>query len=214
MVLTSQLESVWPTGAAFLEGYAPQAEGPGKFHVVSERQEPHALGAVVSVLIRFLDREREAEFHVHARVVEKRGNGLRLEFLPEEKNREELVVACARGESVAYHRRSHPRIRCDLPARLTTTSGERMTARALLISARGLQIAVPAVPRCAIDDVVQLALEFDDGVHEMRARVAALVTEIQQPALGLEFLFDSAAQRDATADRVAVLAARMARRHL
>jgi hypothetical protein len=204
------LESVWQTGAAFLDGYTAgdaASGGPGKFLCALQPGANAGLGATLSVLLRFVD--REAEFHVHARVVERRESRLRLEFLAEEKGREELVVACARGESVAYHRRARPRIPCDLAARVGASS-----ARVVHISSRGLQVSVDGLNRFAIDHEVRLTVDFEGGPQEVRARVAAVLAEGPQTGLGLEFLFDSAAQRDAVADQVAILAAREARRHL
>ena len=156
-------------------------------------------GALLSVLIRF--HEREAEFRIHARVVARcdrsdapEEHGLRLEFLPEEQKRRDLVLAWAEGDSVPYRRRHSERISCMLKARVKVG---RQEFRAFLtnISARGGYL----ISNCSLKEeaVVSLELSFSRNQRPfcIRGRVTSIIPEGAQSGYGIEFLFESAEQR-------------------
>jgi len=129
--------------------------------------------------------------------------GLRLEFLLEERERQELVLAWAAGESVPYFRRAGERVPCHLQVRIAGDGREPLDTVGDVISRGGVhvQAAVPLEP-----DSTVLARDRAPGpppaAPARRARGLGHPRRPQEGA-GIEFLFESAAQRDevATASR-------------
>jgi hypothetical protein len=211
------IEASWPTGEAFLEGVVQQealasfwyAPPPGRGLPQGGR-----LGALVSVVLRFTD--SGAELHVHARVIVRKpdgpGRGLRLELIREEAERQRLVLSCARGESVGYRRRRSARIPCSLPVQVTAGDGRLVEAEATTISRHGMHLALDSPPPLGAH--VDVTVGFPGrGRRRLRlwGRVASVVPSGPQKGIGVEFVFSSAAERDALAEQVALLAARRAR---
>lgn len=207
------LDSVWQTGAEFLARYEPGEETGTFFHPASgEEALPAAAkaGEILSVTLRFLDRNRE--FDVHARVLERvveRGRcGLKLAFLPEERKRQELVLICARGESLPYFKRRYQRISCQLPVLLTAPGGNTLECNAVGISEGGARLDL-ASDEVSEDAIVSLAISFAGPAPSLtlRARVAAVTRSGPLPAIGIEFLFESEEQRTALQSLVQALRA-------
>jgi hypothetical protein len=205
-----EVESVWRTGAEFLAQFQREP-GPGSFfHPFSKSPRSPARfepGTRCSVLIRFLD--RKAEFRLHARVVEvrteKEPKGLLLELLPEEKERRELVLACAEGESVPYRRRRHHRISCSLPLKVTAPKGPSLTGTVTSLSEGGLRALLdrPLEP----DTVVHAAIAFPGKLRrqDVAGRVTSTVVEGKQHSVGIEFQFESLKQKDQVTHLVGAL---------
>jgi hypothetical protein len=153
---------------------------------------------LLSVNLQFLD--RKAEFHIHVKVVERLtagdNRGLRLEFLPEEKERQELVMACAGGATFPYFRRRYERTPCRLPVRVNMEGDKRLDSMAIEISEGGVGL----VPNHTLKTEMGVKLSiFFPGMKQpltIRGRVAAVIPEGPRQGVGVEFLFDSPAQRD------------------
>ena len=202
-----RLLSVWTSGASFLDTYRA-TDGLGSFfHAAATAAELPAeavAGALLSVTLRFL--HREADIQIHARVLERHesasGPGLRLAFLPEERERQELVVAWASGESVPFLRRRAPRIPCNLPVEARLPSGDRAQGNFLNVSEFGALLAIDRP--LEVETTLDLSVAFSPGKRRMalRARVTAVLRGPEGGA-GLEFLFSSAEQRAAVASEVA-----------
>ena len=205
-----KLESIWESGESFLAYHAVEEKRPGRFfHPASGDPELPAEGvpgALLSVIIRF--RDRNAEFHMHGRVLERRTAGERpgllIEFLEEEREREALVVAFARGESVPYFRRRWERISCNLYVLVHTGWGKRVDALAVDISEGGVYL-VP-IHELRVEDMVTLSVTFPGRKRiAMAGRVASVIPDGPQQGTGIEFLFESKKQRDDLVEQVALL---------
>jgi hypothetical protein len=201
------LEADWQTGADFLEQLDLAQEGSFFVPLPDEASFPAEAvpGAILSLLIRFSD--RDAEFNVHARVLERHVGervGLTLAFLEEERARRELVLTCARGESLPYYRRRHERIPCALPVRLETKDGQALETAAISISEGGAQLAMDAPPPLQEDDIVWLHITFPelDDPLRVRGRVASVIREGPQPAVGIELQYSSVELRDRVHDQI------------
>jgi hypothetical protein len=206
-----EIESRFDRGEEFLAGVVTNVSGgPATFRLPLPQgvsPVPDARpGALLSVILRFDD--RGGEFHVHGRVLERRNSGpergLLLEFLPEERERQELVLAWAAGESVPYYRRTFPRVPCRLPVRVEM--GRTTLETVVDVIGRGglhLQASAPLEP----DATVTLAIEVPGRRKrlQVRGRVASVVARGPQEGAGIEFLFESAEQRDEVATEVARL---------
>jgi hypothetical protein len=207
------LRSVWGTGADFLAGFA-EGPPPRFFHTVPTDLDlpPHRVGALVSVVLVFED--RDAEFHVHARVIERRDGtvkrGLTLEVIPEEQERVDVVLVAARGESLPYRRRRYERIAHRMACSLTAPDGKVWRADTTNLNEGGLHVAVSGdLP--ATGAVLTAEYEVDGRRQSLRARVVEAVGAGPQQGVGLEFQFVSAAERDAWWDEVAKLRGRARR---
>ena len=200
-----ELRSVWETGAEFLAHYL-ETDPPRFFHPVP-RNEPLppnvAVGDLISVTIDI--REREAEVHLHARVLDRRDGterrGLTLETLPEERDRMEFVLVAARGESLPYLRRRHSRVPYRASCRVTSRGRPPLAGETTNLNAAGVHLAVePALPRGA---EVEVAIDANDTrAWTLRGRVVEVIEEGPQRGLSIEFLFSSARQRDDARERV------------
>jgi hypothetical protein len=191
------LPSVWRTGAEFLERFEATESG-GALFQPTDGQPPAAAveGALLQLRVELKD--RNVEFDLHARVSERQPGGLRLEFVPEERSRLELVLTSARGESLPYFRRRHPRIAQQLPVELVVLDGgTREETFTLTISEGGASLALGEL-ELAEDALVEVTVTFPgDARLTLRGRITSLAAAGPRPCLGLEFRFRSAEERDA-----------------
>ncbi len=208
-----RLESSWATGAEFLENHLADPKGPGVFfHPIPRNRDlpPDArTGALFLVNVRLLD--RNANIFIHARVIRRHASGekrgLDLEFLDQEHDSQELLLACARGESVPWFRRRHERTECRLPVRVTFGKNERLDSVAIDVSEGGT---------CLLSDraldpeaVVTVSISFSKKRRiYVKGRVEWARPYGPQQAAGIEFLFESAGQRDEMSRNVALLRSR------
>lgn len=194
-----RLVSNWANGAEF-RAQVREADGVRMFfHPVkhgAELPDKALVGQLVSVSLRFID--RDTDFHVHAKVMERvtAGDkpGLLLAFLPEERDRQELVLAIAEGESVPYLRRKAIRTPCNLDVQVLTEEGKKLDSVVSTISERGAHLDTDALAK---NQRVQLAIRFPN--HKGRVTVGGRVTaRIAGPeeGVGIEFIFQSSKQRD------------------
>jgi hypothetical protein len=206
-----RMKTTWRTGKMFLDNYQP-GSGPGKFFIPYKRARDlpaeARINIVVSVIMRFSD--RAADFHVHARVLERRTEteptGLLLQFLDEEQDREQLVLACAKGEYISYFRRRHRRTACHLRARILTDRGKVKESTAIDISEAGVGLVTDQALK--LEMPVNITLSFPDGKDlTLPGRVASVVLQGPQKGVGVEFLFDSTYQRNETANQIKKLQA-------
>jgi hypothetical protein len=199
------LRSSWKTGAAFLE-HLIEADPPRFFHPIPQHDElpAHAtVGAILSVTI--VIEERAAEVHLHARVLDRRDgtkrHGLTLEILPAERDRFEFVLVAARGESLPFWRRRHPRMPYVAPCRISPAGRPPLEGTTTNINAAGTHVAVEPVLRQ--DAEVEVEFRPRNGpAWSIRGRVAEVIREGPQRGLSIEFLFSSAEQRDAVRARI------------
>jgi pSer/pThr/pTyr-binding forkhead associated (FHA) protein len=212
-----KLESVWQTGADFLSAYRHDCE-PGRFLHPTASDEglvPDAMpGALISLDIRFLD--RGTNFHVHARILSYQTGcdkpGMLLEFVKEEKDRQELVLASAKGESIPYFRRRHDRVPCRMPVLIELGKEDKISATAIDISEGGARLIATQGPEREARVLLHLSfphpkLFFISRTRrlEISARLVSTVTKGAQKSIGVEFLFESSSQRDLLVDEVALL---------
>lgn len=206
-----RMVTTWHSGQDFLDNYQP-GSGPGTLFVPYKRVRDlpgeARINIVVSVIMRFSD--RAADFHVHARVLERRTEseppGLLLQFLEEEQDREHLVRACAKGEYISYFRRRHHRTACNLPAQIKTDKGKIKNSTAIDISEAGVGLVTDQALK--LEMPVRVILSFPDGQElDLRGRVASVVPKGPQQGVGVEFLFDSTYQRNQTANQIKKLQA-------
>lgn len=208
------LRSSWKTGADFL-AHLSDADPPQFFHPVPVDLglPPAQVGALVSVVVVLED--REAEFHVHARVIDRRDgtvkHGLTLEVIPEERDRMEIILVAARGESLPYRRRRYDRLPCELACSLSHEDGRTWRGTTTNINEGGAHASVDdPLPEAGAVVSVTLALEADRTVT-LRARVVDSISAGPQKGIGVEFQFSSVAQRDEVWDEVARLRGRSVR---
>jgi hypothetical protein len=210
----SRLELSFETGAIFLGAVRREAGAPLRFRwrPAEGRDLPPDVntGDLVSAIIRLDD--READFHVHLRVTERRNEGdlrgLVFEFLPEERSRQEIVLACAEGESIPYLRRRRARVACRVPTVLAA-AGVEHAGTCTEISVGGMHVDVSGSLQGLVPDAkVTIELDLDGRKLRLPGRVTARLDEGPQRGVGVEFLFESAQQRDAIAERVRQLEAR------
>lgn len=206
------LASVWDAGAQFMACYQTSPEGAGVlFHPVPAPQAfpPRAVpGTPVALRIHF--RDRDYRFLVYARVIERverpELRGLRLELHPEERESQQLVVACAEGLSIPYFRRRYERIPCSLPAELELPGGTVLSGTCDVISPRGMHVAL-AGPLPAEDESVACRLRFtaQRRPQVVPGRVVSAIKAGPRKGVGIEYLFESRSQREALAAQVALL---------
>jgi hypothetical protein len=209
------LRSVWRTGEEFLAAYT-HGDGipPRIFHAVAPELglPPVAVGDMVSVVLVFED--REAEFHVHARVIDRREGtirrGVTLEVIPEEQERVEVILVAARGESLPYRRRRYDRIPHRTVCTLSTPDGRTWTAETTNVNEGGLHAAV-AAPMPETGAVLAASFEVSGQRRTLQARVVESIAAGPQRGVGVEFRFASAGERDAWWDEVSRLRGRRRR---
>ena len=205
----TRLVSTWATGSAFRE-HVRESDGVRTFFHPTAEVPPAMLhvGVLVSVSLRFAD--RDTDFHVHARVVERvatdAARGLVLAFLPEEKDRQELVLASAEGESVPYLRRKAVRTACDLAVLVALEDGTTFESVMSTISERGAHLETASL---GPDQRVHLRIALPDRQPriEVAGRVTSKIVGLQE-GVGIEFIFTSSKQRDAVAAQVAAFRSR------
>ena len=208
----AKLELVFESGRNFLDDVRRHDNAPARFvwHLPEGlSMPPYATpGDLVSATIRIAD--READFHVHLRVIERSPEGQRrglvFEFLPEERARQELVLACAEGESIPYQRRRRMRVPCALPVVLAVAGRHDLNGVCDLISVGGMHVQLEgSLDPLTIDALVQVVLELDGRRWRIPGRITSRLDAGPQRGVGVEFLFESARQRDEVAERVAAL---------
>ena len=208
----ARLVSSWPTGAKFREQVRDVDGVRAFFHPVQAASELPAaavVGSLVSVSLRFVD--RDTDFHVHGRVLERVATGdapgLLLAFLPEERDRQELVLASAEGESVPYLRRKAVRTPCNLEVDVTQEDGTLLHSTLSTISERGAHLEDESL---SPNQRIQLSIAFPHVRARVgvAGRVTAKIAGPQQ-GVGIEFLFVSSKQRDAVAAEVATFRSRL-----
>jgi pSer/pThr/pTyr-binding forkhead associated (FHA) protein len=217
------LESVWQTGADYLSNYRQNCEPGRLFHPAPRNASllPEATpGALLSLNIRFLD--RDTNFRVHARVIERQTGGekpgLLVEFVREERDRQELVLACAKGESIPYFRRRHERVPCRLPIVVHVGEDDKRPATAVDISEGGTRL----VPSHGLEKGMRVLLSLSFSENKLfpfqrrrslvlYARVVSIVTRGLQVSAGVEFLFESSKQRNKLVDEVTSLRSKLSK---
>jgi len=187
-----RIRSVWQQGAEFLARFDPATR-------VLRPAEPVSVPSKTTVSVNLVFNDRRVEFHLHALVSD--GN---LEFLEEERDRLELVLTCARGESLPYFKRRHPRYPCSLPVSVRMPDGTERKTEAVDVSNGGIRLAVKEA-RWPVDLTIQLAIQVGDLNLKLRGRIASYCTTAIEHAVGVEFLFESAAQRSAVQQAVSSL---------
>lgn len=211
-----RLASVWRTGAELLDSLEVRPEGESVLHLPRVDDRIHAAvadGELVSVDIRLLD--RDAEFHLHGRIVGRTlrhgRRGLRVALLEEERDRRELVLLCARGQSVPYFRRRYPRVPCCLPAWVAAPHNEEFETTVVTIAegGAGLTLVSDAIWQ---DAMVTVSIEFEAGASPLalRSRVASIRRAGLQAGIGVEFLFESREREEALHRHVARIRRRAA----
>ena len=195
----TRLVSSWETGARFRE-HVRETNGAHTFLYRAPAGDSSSseleIGELVSVSVRFVD--RDTDFHVHAHVVARVEDGLTLAFLPEERDRQELVLATADGESIPYLRRKAVRTPCRLEVHVTLEDGNAFDGVLSIISERGAQLSQSAL---GTDTRLQLEIVFPTQRVHVAGRVTGTIRGPQDGA-GIEFLFGSAKQRDAVSAAV------------
>lgn len=208
------LQSTWRTGSEFLAKFTPG--DPAKlYHPSEDAGDPPpglTVGALVSVVLRFED--RDAEFHVHARILELHASGpapgVLLALLPEERTRLELVLTCVVGESVPYKRR-RPRVAIALPVVVRALGKPARTLTASNVNEGGFHLLMDD-PGGAPDADARITLEVtwpSGKTHVIKARVIEVIGQGPQRGFGVEFQFRSTEQRDDVAAEVTKLRAEL-----
>ena len=202
--------STWRTGSEFLARFTPG--DPAKlYHPTQEAGDlPPGVevGALVSVFLRFED--RQAEFHVHATVLEVHTTGaapgVLLALVPEERTRLELVLTCVVGESVPYKRR-RPRVTIALPVMVRALGRPARTLSATNVNEGGFFLAMDDVGGAPdVDSRITIEVTWPSKkTHVIKARVVEIIGQGPQRGFGVEFQFRSTEQRDDVANEVARL---------
>jgi len=157
-------------------------------------------GAEVAITVRLDDLARDFRIHGHLIAA---GDGTRLAFDAEADTTRDLVLACARGESVPYFRRTETRIPARLEVRLRSETGLVIVSHTQNISARGLMLT--SDHRLEVGTKVALRIVFPS---EEPVTVAGRVQSRRTGPLrgfGIEFLYASEEQREHLAQRIVLL---------
>jgi hypothetical protein len=194
-----KLDSMWSTGASFLESYTSgENDEPGDFfHPVSAEEDlllEARTGVMLEVKVHFVD--RDVSFKVHLKVVDRieqgESRGLRLAFLAVEKKREQLILAVARGEKVDFVHRQYERMDCFIPVRVTTAQGLLLDTMAIEISLGGLSL----VQNHTLTEkmIVRMNIFFPgfEKPLEVDGQVVSVTSEGPGKGLGLKFTSESA----------------------
>jgi len=194
---------------AYLEHFEPR-DGPARLFVPvpAEREVPPPAvpGVLVAMQIELADRDAPV-FRLHAVVLERHTGqekrGMLVEFMPGERHRQDLVLACAYGESVPHFRRRHERLSCSLPVRLQAGERRRLDCTAVEIGEGGLGLVPDHGLECEM--IVWLVVSFEREKIRLRGRVASIIPGGPRRGAGVEFLFESSGQRREVAEQVALL---------
>jgi signal transduction histidine kinase/DNA-binding response OmpR family regulator len=158
-------------------------------------------GGDIAITIRLEDVGREFRVHGHLISVD---DAIRIAFDDSAAPTRDLVLACARGESVPYFRRTEQRIPARLEVRLRSETGLVIASHTQNISARGLMLT--SDHRLGIGTRVALRIAFPG---EEPLTIAGHVQSHRtgpMRGLGIEFLYASEDQREALVARLALLA--------
>jgi hypothetical protein len=203
-------ESVWPSGAAFLQRCSELDDGATAW-VQAVRDDDVVLakaacGALIAVGIHFLD--RDMTFNVHAVVVSAAKSGwATLRFLDEERVRRDMVLACAEGQPFPYKRRRHPRLLCHLPAQIRVGYEEQHEAVATDISEGGVRLRMrPQVNRGSRVSL-QITLPASRQAVAATGHVTHSEVTASHASVGIAFEFQSSEESAAVARAVQSLKA-------
>ncbi|MFN0250117.1 MAG: ATP-binding protein [Kofleriaceae bacterium] len=159
-------------------------------------------GRDVAITIRLEDVGRE--FRVLGSLVSV-DDAIRIAFDENAASTRDLVLACARGESVPYFRRMEQRIAARLEVRLRSETGLVIASHTQNISARGLMLTTDH--RLGIGTRVALRIAFPG---EEPLTIAGHVQSVRSGplrGLGIEFLYTSQGQREQFVTRLALMIA-------
>jgi Tfp pilus assembly protein PilZ len=203
--------SAWSTGASFLANYTETEGGASLFHPLPPGESFPAsapVGTVVSLVIRFLD--RDVAFHLHAEVVEWRddaaiGRGLVLRLLDQERPRRDMVVGCAEGEEFPYVRRRHERLPCFFSVTAEYGLASRFHAIATDISEGGAFLATEEELQRGTPVAVWLNVPNQPSPLAFVGTVAHTQRQAGQRGVGIEFQFRSQAERVQIAEQLRLL---------
>ena len=199
------LRVTFESGAQLLEGLRYQ-EGLASFLWSPSGDLPPGaeIGNEVCVLLEFEDTGRR--FHVSTRVLSRaaagESRGIRFEFMRDQPLRQEIVLMSARGESIPYRRRKRERVERTLDAKLMVGS-ETLAATLADVSPTGALVEVD--DELELDSTVHVDVQIFDARVRVAARLSWSAPRGGRHAHGLEFLFESAEQRDQVARAVAQL---------
>ena len=196
------IQSIWKTGSDFLDRFELTESDALLFQPLTSPLPAAATpGALLRLHIVFED--RRVDFDVYARVKQREDDGLLLAFVPEERRALELVLTSARGESLPYFRRRHPRISIQLPVVLELAAGGAQEETITLsISEGGARLALASLEPPE-EARVRLTITFPTGERQrVHGRVTSVAPDGPLPSLGVEFRFSSAAERDRLSARV------------
>ncbi len=121
--------------------------------------------------------------------------------------RQELVVACAEGESIPYFRRRHERVDCRLPVRVSIGKGRKLDSTAVDISEGGVGLVTDHALLLKMHVILSATLPSKKRIS-LRGRVVSVIPKGPQQGVGVEFVFESVEQRGEMADQVALLRSR------
>jgi hypothetical protein len=191
------VESAWPSGSEFLDKL--RDDDMPSLQLPRPHGEHFEVGETCALTIWF--RDRQLSFRIHGRVTELTDVEMSIEFLPQEHERLELIRAAARGESLGYRQRRHPRFSCSIPVKIRTTKGRDRDCHATEISAGGMHVSLE--PPFEVDEEVELSFPLPNGdIFAVWGRIAEAIDAGPRFGNGVEFLFSSAAQRDELAATV------------
>lgn len=211
------VELAFARGADFMSCYSEGGErdaGSFLWPLPPEQElEPEVNpGQVVSLVIVLQD--RQARFHLHAtvreRILARERPGMVFQFLDEEPLRQELLLACAQGESVPYLRRRSERVRYSLPVKYRSPGARVQETTSTEVGSGGIHLNLAEPP--ALESLLDLEICFPvEEWVKVRGRVASRISGGPQRGSGIEFLFDSRAQREEIEEQVRSLARALGR---
>ncbi len=198
----TRLHSRWADGQELLSHFE---DGEPAQLLIPGLQTPARDGELCQLVVHLDD--RGADFRLHVHICTRSSEGVRVEFLPEERQRLEVLLVAARGESLPYLTRRFPRIACELKARLTLPDGSSIDTTVNEISAGGAFVAastpLPIDARLVVDVVFP-----GNRKLEVRARIVQSVATGPVPGNSVEFLFSSAEERQRCTELVNALPSR------
>ena len=196
-----ELQTHWTDGDDFLTYFEGTAsDGTVLVPVSASHDLPEGIvpGALIRVVLSFTD--REIDFRLHARVEalerHRRGAALRLRFLPEQRDRLELVLACAAGDGLPhYQRRRHERYTVCLPVRLFAVDRRVVEGEATSISAGGIRVTLDEPP--APGAPIQLEIDVPGAKQPLKlgGRIAWVNLQGLDRGVGIAFALVSPQHR-------------------